>query len=265
MKCHSQESLLGIFLIRFRKRVFEPLLNVGNKQEGDPRQKPSGMTTDFNHFPLTRRSVPPSPSGRGCNDNPLPHGGGRCSVRANEGGFSRAFTLIELLVVVLIIGILAAIALPQYNKAVEKSKAVQAIALVKALGQAAQMYYLEYGKHPDNFYQLEITLSDEQKNQFLCDSIAMTCNKKEWGVGLYEAVNGVYGVVMWRNSGLYKGGGFAIYYKKGSSPLLENQLYCLERLGGPANVISKEGIYCKDIFGGKYVDRSNNSTYYLLP
>lgn len=55
------------------------------------------------------------------------------------------FTLIELLVVVLIIGILAAIALPQYQKAVEKSRAAEAVSILRTLRDQQSFCFLEYG------------------------------------------------------------------------------------------------------------------------
>ena len=59
----------------------------------------------------------------------------------------KAFTLIELLVVVLIIGILAAIALPQYQKAVIKSRVATILPFAKALKNAKEVYYMENGQY----------------------------------------------------------------------------------------------------------------------
>ena len=66
------------------------------------------------------------------------------------------FTLIELLVVVLIIGILAAIALPQYRKAKEKAEATQLLTSVKALHEAQQRYYLVNGVFAKSFDNLDV-------------------------------------------------------------------------------------------------------------
>ncbi len=112
-----------------------------------------GMTTDF---------IPPHPA----YGHPLPQGRGerprgftarsvapqcRCAGYSGRVGF----TLIELLVVVLIIGILTAVALPQYNKVVKKAQGSEVLVALDALDSALTSYYLEHGTYegagPDTF------------------------------------------------------------------------------------------------------------------
>ena len=71
---------------------------------------------------------------------------------------SCGFTLIELLVVVLIIGILAAVALPQYEKAVIKARMSTMKPILKALKDAEEAYYLENGTYTDDFSNLSVQI-----------------------------------------------------------------------------------------------------------
>ena len=75
----------------------------------------------------------------------------------------QAFTLIELLVVVLIIGILGAIALPQYQKAVEKARMAEAVILLRAIATANQVYYLANGEYAgqDDMDKLDVQIPGE--------------------------------------------------------------------------------------------------------
>ena len=67
------------------------------------------------------------------------------------------FTLIELLVVVLIIGILASVALPQYQVAVDKARAKSVMSLLKSVKQANQLFYMENGYYTNDFAQWTIS------------------------------------------------------------------------------------------------------------
>lgn len=71
---------------------------------------------------------------------------------------TQAFTLIELLVVVLIIGILAAVAVPQYQKAVDKAKYTQAMLVGNKISHAQQQYKLANGFYSGRFDELDIDL-----------------------------------------------------------------------------------------------------------
>jgi len=69
----------------------------------------------------------------------------------------QGFTLIELLVVVLIIGILASIAIPQYFKVVEKSRVAEAMSMIAAVKSAEERYLASGGVYTADFTQLDIS------------------------------------------------------------------------------------------------------------
>ena len=87
--------------------------------------------------------------------NKCPHGG---------------FTLIELLVVVLIIGILAAIALPQYKKAVAKSKYATLKNITNSLYQSEQIYYLANNVYATTFDKLDTSFIDSNSAHIVINS-----------------------------------------------------------------------------------------------
>lgn len=85
-----------------------------------------------------------------------------------------AFTLIELLVVILIIGILVAIALPQYQKIPRKLLFQRMVLATQEIYKAQQLYYLENGRWANSFEELQMTPPSVTGNQNL------TCNVNAW-------------------------------------------------------------------------------------
>ncbi len=114
-------------------------------------------------------------------DNPSP------ALRTTSpagGEVNGGFTLIELLVVVLIIGILAAVALPQYQKAVLKSRLATVMHLVKTIHEAQEVYYLANGKYTNQIEDLDIELPEATRTSSPGGNTWLTWNNGQYRVAI---------------------------------------------------------------------------------
>ena len=171
------------------------------------------------------------------------------------------FTLIELLVVVLIIGILASVALPQYQKAVEKSKATQAITLLHAMHQAAEVYYIENGEWPTSAEKLDIEIPT---------------NLNGWRVEFKDEVlsNGRganTSISIMRTEGPFLGAGFIVYKNRDSfyKSLIElERILCVENKMHPSasnKFTQKQGSYCQKIIQGTLLSAADGNPIFRTP
>ena len=180
---------------------------------------------------------------------------------------NNAFTLIELLVVVLIIGILAAVAVPQYQKAVERSQGTQALTLLKAVQQVYDAYYIANGTYPSSWEQLDINIPWEGNTKYLNTSYDPSKSNENWAIQLHWG-GGWKGVSIGRISGPYQGAAFGFFYNVyNANDIPLRQILCIEDRS--TSVVKpftkKQGDYCQKIFKAPSRPQTHVRSYFTLP
>ena len=187
----------------------------------------------------------------------------------------QAFTLIELLVVVLIIGILAAVALPQYQKAVEKSKSAQAITMLKSVYNAAKAYQLANGEWPTSFDELAVDIPWTGTTNAVAAGGNFSRGKSnaDWSIQIYNSTMAnnpgtTIGLLIGRISGPYAGTAFQIYaVSPYPSTVPTDTPLCLEMRSG-SNIYTftdTRGNYCTKAMKGTLIPTSDSWDHFRLP
>ena len=158
----------------------------------------------------------------------------------NARGWHQAFTLIELLVVVLIIGILAAIALPQYQKAVLRTKYVQLMAIGDAIHKAEEAYYLANGEYTNSADNLDI--------QIPAGTYSFNLDVRNTGENKGHAAMTVY----LANQYIY----YVLYFDKHNTSRAGKR-YC--RVGSGGSDMERD--VCKNLTGSEGVDQGSYLEY----
>lgn len=163
-----------------------------------------------------------------------------------------AFTLIELLVVVLIVGILAAVAVSQYQKAVEKSRWMEGLSLARSIHHAQQMYKLEHGVFATSLNQLDLKLPPSISKSNSCAFLGPNWNNQDWAVrmGVYAQSNSNAEVTVMRNGGKYNCYGFTV---------LNDQIYCAVAYG------NSQSPGCRELFNATYAFDTPYWVHFQMP
>ena len=183
---------------------------------------------------------------------------------------SHGFTLIELLVVVLIIGVLTAVALPRYEKTIERTKATQALVFMRTFLQAEKEYYLANGQYASSLNNLSINIPFSGNNHFLSEAGGSLSSKsnQEWILELELTNVQNLSLLMGRRSGKYKGAGFMATLQTGpNATIADPQILCFERLQNANYIFSsslKEGAYCQQVIGGSFLSKNTWNRKYNI-
>lgn len=162
------------------------------------------------------------------------------------------FTLIELLVVVLIIGILAAIALPQYQVAVAKSRYTQLIVGASAIKKANQLYYMANNVYSRDMKELDLTLSGCEVS---ADGRSCKLTKNGTTVATCTLDDSNSAADASWQAQAYCAGDDLFYYLH----MYDEKSFCFAK--GTNKIANK---VCKSL-GGSYMGESNGLNRYALP
>jgi Tfp pilus assembly protein PilE len=150
-----------------------------------------------------------------------------------------------MLVVVLIIGILAAIAWPQYQKVVERSRVNNALPVLRSVYEAQRMYYLMHSKYPETFEQLDINIPWNESWRYSLSGAYIKMHPDitdvRYGDNFAIAINKTGRVVLFRRDAKYNAG-WGITWSHGHP----GQPVCITR-----SDLSGANDYCQKFFNLK--------------
>jgi prepilin-type N-terminal cleavage/methylation domain-containing protein len=141
----------------------------------------------------------------------------------------KGFTLIELLVVVLIIGILASIGIPQYFKAVERSRVTEATNAFANIKNAQERFFSRMNSYTNNWDDIDITMKNVGGNGADCSGIG-ACVLKNYNVQITANTQTSYVISATRRDNVNRYGAYTINFTGPVGTLSCSNNYCAREL-----------------------------------